>query len=373
MKKVIIISLAALLFMAACTKTDKGSISSAISFQTAAYATRAGIDGSVFPTTEVFGVYAWASGSPDSYFMNNEKVAYDGEGKWVSEHEFYWIYKQTIDFIGYYPYNMPEVNIGKEEIKYTAMDVESRQIDAMYSSRATGYAYNPDGTYAGVDGSAGVPILFHHALGKVVIDARTAYDHVVETDGTVYDWEVTVNSITVSDFYKKGDATFTIENEPSEGIVGWTKPADADGFNVWTNDGAKTSISNQPKVLLNSETPVNVLPEFFVLPQVVVKPEVDQEGRIIPGQPIHKVTVNLTVKTILNGEKLISETYNRSAYMYLEEIPAWQINYRNRYLLIIYPLGPGTGPGPDSHMPVITFDPAVADWDYITVYTTLYL
>ena len=82
------------------------------------------------------------------------------------------------------------------------------------------------------------------------------------------------------------------------------------------------------------------------------------------------MTVNITVKTILNGEQLIKETYNRSAYMYLEDIPAWQINYRNRYLLIIYPLGIGTGP---DTMPVITFDPAVADWDYVTVNTTLYL
>ena len=357
--------------LAACTKTDKKGSSSAICFQTAAYATRAGIDGTVFPTSEVFGVYAWASGNPDGFFMNNEKVAYDGEGKWVSENEFFWIYKQTIDFIGYYPYNMPEVSVGKDEIKYTAMDVEARQIDAMYSSRATGYAYNPDGSYAGVDGSAGVPILFHHALGKVVIDARTAYDHIEEADGTKYDWNVTVNSITVSDFYKKGDATFTIKDEPADGIVGWNKPADAEGFNVWTNDGAKTAISNRPAALLNRETPVNVLPEFFVLPQVVVKPEVDENGHIIPGQHIHKVTVNITVETLLNGAHLISETYDRSAYMYLDEIPAWQINYRNRYLLIIYPLGPGIGP--DTERPIITFDPAVADWDYVTVTTSIIL
>ena len=118
-------------------------------------------------------------------------------------------------------------------------------------------------------------------------------------------------------------------------------------------------------------TPVNVLPEFFVLPQPVDEPERDEEGRILPGQQIHKVTANITVTTYLDGDKLIRETYDRSAYMYLEDIPAWQINHRIHYLLIIYPLGPGIGP--DTERPVITFDPAVADWDYVTVTTSIIL
>ena len=368
MKKIIIISLAALLALASCTKKEAESSSREITFQTAAYLTRAGIDGPEFPTSETFGVYAWASGNPDGYFMQNEKIAYNSEGKWTAATEFYWPVKQTVDFFGYYPYGMQQISVAPKTISYSNLDVEATQFDALYSSKTVGYGFNPDGeTRVGIDGSKGIPILFHHALSKVVVDARTAYDAIEEADGSKYSWKVTLNSVTVSNFYKKGGATFTLADEPKDGIVEWNKPAG----NVWTNDGAKTAISNRPEVELNAETPVNVLPEFFVLPHPVDEPESDEQGWIIPGQQIHKVTANITVTTYLDGDKLIRETYDRSAYMYLEDIPAWQINHRIHYLLIIYPLGPGIGP--DTERPVITFDPAVADWDYVTVTTSIIL
>ena len=79
--------------------------------------------------------------------------------------------------------------------------------------------------------------------------------------------------------------------------------------------------------------------------------------------------MGLTVTTTLNGEHLFDQHFTRSAYLWLEDLPAWEINYRTRYLIIIYPLGYQ----PSGDMPVITFDPAVADWDYKTVSTTIVL
>ncbi len=380
MKKTTIILLAALLTLAACTKTEKRSDKSGISFNPAALMTRAGIDGPEFPTSETFGVYAWTPLADDGVFMPNERVSYNPtDGTWKASGTYYWPNKVVIDFFGYYPYGMSELTATPDVITYTDYDVEAAQQDAMYSSKAAGYGYNPDGTYAGIDGSKGVPIIFHHALGKVQVDARAAYDHIVEPDGSVYDWTVTLNSITISDFYKKGGAVFTIEDEPKEGIVEWTKPADEDGNHVWTNDGAKTLIFNEPKVLLptgkNDEGEynyVNVLPEFFVLPQAVTEPERDERGWPIPGQQIHRVTIDVTIVTKLNGEELIRESHSiRTAYLYMDEIPAWQINYRTIYRLVVYPLGPGYGP--DTDRPVITFDPAVADWEYLTATTTIVL
>ena len=371
MKKVIIISLAALLAVTACSKKETTPVSKAVTFQTAAYATRAGIEGPEFPKTETFGVYGWATNNPDGYFMNNERISYNEEdGTWGSDPTAFWPLKATVDFIGYYPYGMSEITVGKDQISFANLDVEASQTDVLYSSKAVGYGYNPDGTYTGIDGSAGVPILFHHALAKVVVDARTAYDRIEEADGTVYDWSVTLNSVTISDFYKKGDATFTLASEPAEGVVGWNQPKDEAGFRVWTNDGSTTSATTHPNAILNCEDPVNVMPEFFVLPQAIVVPPAIDEPE---PQPIQKVSVNITIKTRRNGEDFIRETTNRTAYISLEDIPAWNINQRTHYLLIIYPLGPGTGPGPGDQRPVITFDPAVADWDYVTVSTSIAL
>ncbi len=375
MKKTTIILLVTLIALAACTKTERQTAQSAISFQTAALVTRAGIDGPEFPTQETFGVYAWAEGADDGLFMPNVEIIYSEDGQWKPATPYYWPNKVIIDFFGYYPYGMSNLSVAPDVLTYSNYDVEATQTDAMYSSKAAGYGYNPDGTYAGIDGSKGVPIIFHHALGKVMVEARAAYDHIVEEDGSVYDWKVTVNSVTVSDFYKKGGAVFTLADEPTEGIVEWIKPQDEDGNRVWTNDGATTSISNDPGVVLptgkNEDGEyiyVNVLPEFFVLPQAIIDPEKEETPR---GQ---KVTLDVTITTSLDGEVLINERHAlRSAYLYLDEIPAWQINYRTIYRLVVYPLGPGTGPGPDDYRPVITFDPAVADWDYRTVTTTILL
>lgn len=382
MKKTLIIVLMAVITLASCTKRENSASSSrTIGFQTAAYATRAGIEGTEFPTTETFGVYAWAEGSLGEYFMPNALVSYGADDLWTAAGTYYWPQDVTIDFFGYYPYGMQGLTVGQKEISYSDIDVEASQEDVMYSSKSVGYGYNPDGTHRGIDGSAGVPILFHHALGKVEVEARAAYDHYEATDGSVYDWEVTVNSITVEDFFHKGSATFTLAEEPTEGLVDWVKPTDEAQNRVWTNDGDKTLISNEPKVLLPTGKDdegeyiyVNLLPEFFVLPQAVTEPERDEDGWPLPGQKIHRVTLDATIITKLDGEQILRESHAiRTAYLWLEDIPAWQINFRTIYRLVVYPLGPGHGPGPDYDNPVITFDPAVADWEYKTVFTTIIL
>ncbi|MBO4557274.1 MAG: fimbrillin family protein [Bacteroidales bacterium] len=367
MKKAFIIILVAAVALVSCTKREiEGS--KAISFQTASYATRAGIEGTVFPTTESFGIYAWAEGTIGEWFMNNEQIVYGEDGKWASANTYFWPKTTTVDFFGYYPYGMSGLAVAPQTITYSNIDVEAMQADVMYSDKAAGYGDNPDGRGMGIDGTSGVPIIFHHALAKVEIAARTDFDTRSEEDGTEHEWQVTVNKVTVSDFYKAGGATFTLRNEPTEGQVGWEKPADEAGNAVWTNDGAKTSISANPAALLNHEEPVTILPDFFVLPQAVTEPERDEEGRIIPGQNIHKVTVNVTIKTRRNGADFISETYDRSAYLWLETVPAWSINHITRYLLIIRPIGGGGGT-PGSEPVPITFDPAVAAWDVLTVPT----
>ena len=353
-RKVTIYALAALAALASCTKNELPSQSGReIGFQTASYSTRVGIEGTVFPTSESFGVYAWAEGTIGEYFMDNERISYTtSDGIWRPSTTYYWPQNTTIDFLGFYPYGLSAVTPGRDKITYAAYDVEAGQEDVMYSSKAVGYGDNPDGSGQGIDGSNGVPIIFHHALSKVTILAKLAFDSMLEDDGTTYEWELTVNKTTLSDFFKKGGAEFTLAEEPKEGIVEWIKPVDADTNRVWTNDGTVTSRSADGPVKLTIDTTAVILPEFFTLPQTL-----DTLGQ--------KVTVNYTIKTKRNGEDFLNETLTKTAYVYLDEIPAWEINHKIIYTLIFSPvdLGPGGRPS------VITFDPAVDDWDVITATT----
>lgn len=352
-RKVSFFALALALVLSSCSKVELVDSGRTIAFQTASYATRIGIEGTVFPTSESFGVYAWAEGTIGEYFMDNERISYTpADGIWRPSTTYYWPKNTTIDFLGFYPYGLSEVTPSRDKITYTAYDVEAGQEDVMYSSKAVGYGDNPDGSGQGVDGSNGVPILFHHALSKVTVLAELAFDRIEEEDGTVYEWEVTVNKASINNFFKKGDAEFTLAEEPTEGLVDWIKPVDADTNRVWTNDGALTSRVADGPVTLKAENPTVIIPEFFTLPQAL-----DTLGQ--------SVTVYFNVKTKRNGKDFLSETLTRSAYLYLDEIPAWEINHKIIYKLVFSPIELGN----DGKPSIITFDPAVDDWEVITAST----
>ncbi|MBO5634368.1 MAG: fimbrillin family protein [Bacteroidales bacterium] len=357
-RKVILSASALAIAFASCTKNEMpGTDGRQIAFQTASYATRVGIEGTVFPTSESFGVYAWAEGTIGDYFMDNERISYNSvDGVWRPSTTYYWPKNTTIDFEGFYPYGLSGVKVAADKITYSGYDVEAGQQDVMYSSKSVGYGDNPDGSGQGIDGSNGVPIIFHHALSKVTVMAQLAFDRMEEEDGTVYEWELVVNKATIHDFYKKGGAEFTLASEPSVGIVEWNKPLDLDSNRVWTNDGALTSMSASDPVTIKTEEASVIIPEFFTLPQAL-----DSLGHR------QTVSVEFTLKTKRNGVEFLSENLTKSARLYLEEIPAWEINHKIIYTLLFSPveLGPGGRPS------VITFDPAVDDWEVINASTVI--
>ena len=358
MNKHIVIALVGAILIPSCTKVNIiGRQGAAVAFQTASYASRAGIEGSEFPADDAFAVVAWAEGTIDGgFFMDHERISYYPDSRlWMSGQPIYWPQDVPVDFFGYYPYGMKDaMDITATTVAYNGIDVEAGQQDVMYSSKAVGYGYNPDGKGPGIDGSAGVPILFHHALSKVQVEAYPAFTHREEADGTVYDWSITVNSCTISSFYRKGGAQFTLAAEPAEGMVEYVKPVDAEGFCVWTNDGTTASHSSNVPVELVGEEPLVILPQFFTLPQAI-------------GKEFQRISVDITIKTRRNGEDFLSENMSRSAFIWLEDVPAWEINHYIIYRLVIGPIGTG----PAGQPAVVSFDPAVADWDVITVSTPI--
>jgi len=374
MKRLIFIAAAVLVALTACTKSELASSGdNEISFQTASYATKAGITGTVFPKTETFGAYAWADGTVGEYFMNNEEVSYNAStNKWKPASTYYWPKNNTVDFICYYPYGMSEISITQTGISYKNFDVASNQIDVMYADKAAGYCDNVDEVEDdATSGYNGVPAFFHHALAKVSVIVSLAYNHKEEADGTITDWTVSLNGISLNGFYKAGDCNLALASSPTTGIISWEKPVDAEGYHVWTNDGTVTDQAGTvPSGNLATGNEYEVISEFFVLPQTLVN-------------GVQTVTVDLTVKTKRNGADFLSETFSKTANLYLDTLPAWQINQKTVYNLVISPTasaGDGGDPSnpvdpndPDLSDAVISFDPAVDGWDNVGVVTTIKL
>ena len=373
MKKLIAIMMSAALLTVACTEVKVASPQlPEISFLTASHLTKVGIDGPVFPTTETFGAYAWAAGTVGPYFMDNKEISFDStNGLWKPFSTYYWPKNTTVDFICYYPYNMSGIAISENQIKYTGIDVEAGQTDIMYADKAVGYTGNTDEVTDGVNGYTGVPTIFHHALAKVRVKVSLAYNHKEEADGTVTDWAVTINSMSIDGFYKKGDCTLNLASSPTSGVVGWDKPTDTNGFFVWSPAAGTTSKSGSFSGEITPGNDYETVGEFFVLPQTLVA-----------GQ--QKVTVNMTVATTRNNDPFLNETFSTSADLYLTSLPAWQINHIITYNLVVAPTasdgngGNGSDPGnpvdpndPDLSDAVITFDPAVNGWDNVGVVATI--
>ena len=204
MKKVIIMLAAALAF-AACSKVEinKPNHDSLISFQTAQYLTKA-VTGTVVPTTETFGTYAWTAGTTGEYFMNNVKVAF-ASNAWNPVTPYYWPKDQTVDFFSYYPYGMQGLTVGKDTIRYAGIDFAANQMDIMYADKAVGYYDNDDDVDDGVNAYKGVPTYFRHAGCKVKFVVVLGYDKKIDTthtatgiDSTITKWEVTLQPCPVS-------------------------------------------------------------------------------------------------------------------------------------------------------------------------------
>ena len=371
MKRVLVFLSIAALLATACAKTEIQSVEmndAEIIFNTIAMQTK--VDGTVFPTTETFSTYAWAAGTAGTYFMDNETIAYSAaDNGWKPQGStYYWPKNTTVDFISYYPTGLTGITVAENKITYSGIDVNTLQQDIMYADKAAGFSNNVDLVDDGLNAYNGVPTVFRHALAKVKFIIELTYNHKQEADGTVTDWEVTVNSLGLAGIYTTGGCVLNLAGTPTSGVIGWDKPAD----NVWTPDGTAVAIPGpltaQAVVPGTEYAAVN---EMYVLPQALAA-----------GQ--QKVTLNLTIKTKRNNADFLTETFDRSADITIPALPAWEINHVYTYRLKLTPTasngngGTPLNPGdtvdpndPDLSDVIITFDPAVQGWDNVGVETVL--
>jgi hypothetical protein len=370
MKKLIIFLSIAAVMASACTKVVSSSVEKGnkITFQTVAGLNTKAITGTAFPTTETFSTYAWAEGTVGEYFMDNVTIEYNAtEDQWMPFGEtFYWPKNTTVDFISYYPTGLNGITVEKDKITYSGIDVYTLQNDIMYADKAAGFSDNQDLVDNSVNGFTGVPTIFRHALAKVKFIVELNYNHKEEADGTVTDWEVTVNSASISGIYTTGEAVFNLSSTPTVGVIPWEKPAG----NVWTPDGTVATINGLSNTAITPGTDYTAVDEVYVLPQALAAAQ-------------QKVTINLTIKTIRNGAAFLNETFDKVADLYIGTLPAWEINHVYTYRVKLSPTasnGNGGQPidpsdpsggvdpnNPDLSDAIISFDPAVDGWENVGV------
>lgn len=371
-KKLFFMAVVAALTLAACSKQQEvgtAEASQEIVFQVARYKNATKADPADYKDdyqSVPFGAYAWYKGvsaSDNADFMTNQPVGYDsGKNVWApTGTTYYWPKSGGIDFICYSPYtadgvDAPLPTITESGISYPVWNVSTHPtVDVMYADKVTGLTNNTTTYYYN-----GVPTLFHHALAKVTFQIKQAYMSKTADTGDTTSWEITVNSISVANVLVSGTLDLTLNSDNT-----WKKPV----TNVWDGtSGAREDINllSTPPMQLDGTAQL-LASDRMILPQ-----------SLSDGQ---KVVLNVTIKTYRdqndgNGPQLVlTETgVNIEALLQNGELDRWGMNQNITYSFNIAPsLGTETtedkdGDGiPDVEPTIVYFDPAVSDWENITV------
>ena len=264
MKKYFIIAAAAIVALAACTKSDADKTayeqSRVINFNTVTgKATKAPITGTTYHYNySSFGVFAWylAEGNWNTAAANSSAVAYMGSGSplatpvevtwnedkdiWAPSSTYYWPLQGKLTFIAYSPYDAATATFSNAGLLtltgYTLDTTVADQVDLLYSAVAAdktqNESYYVDGTNSKdsqtADGDKGVNIQFKHALAQIIFKAKTA--------DSVYDAGLSfkIDSIVVNAASTAASMTVTnpaVDAAPAA-ITTWDTPGTNANFNV---------------------------------------------------------------------------------------------------------------------------------------------
>ena len=420
MKKLTILAGIAVMALAACTKVaPEAQTQKEVTFQVANYVqTKANV---VYGTDNHFGTYAWftatdkdlneiADPTQNSYsdhspFMVNEEVWF-ATSIWRTKNQtYYWPKTGTLDFISYSPFNgnsgtadsNPVVSKSAAhayKLNYTAAGASAiANTDYMYADKVTcrndnqndqtgNITIEKDETGANYTGAqyTGVPTLFRHALAKLSFNVKPTFLTYTETIDATTDpvttstttWKVTVKHVYITGFYTEGTCELNWALDPADNQYKWIKPENE----VWTvTDGAAQTVQqdlvstaivfdpdatspnyfdptdpdNYPAKALGNTTNLFVMPQNFVAGKQTLAFDIDIETTLANGNTI---TENYT-KT-LDFAALTGAT------------PRIKMNQNLTYNLLIKPTAyKNTNDAPTDV--VINFDPAVSDWDPVSV------
>ena len=387
MKKYIILTLAAMAALTACSKVEVApEAQREINFEVAnSIQTKA--TGSVY-NNGAFGTYAWFNNTDE--FMVNEQVDKVGSVWKTVDHTFYWPKSGSISFISYSPFTGTSDTAGtvpaitKNTITYTGVTVGTT--DLMYADRATCSSNVNEVTDSDTadSGYKGVPTVFRHALAKISFKMKANFvTYVDATTNTRTSWDVTVTSAKISGFKTTGDCALTLNADNKS----WDKPVtnigtteDPINVNVWTNTSGTTGeqelvdATTYPEGVkfyydaTNDEEHTDALDlaaaTGYVLPQVL-------------SADAQKLELKIHIKTHLSNGKTIDEDFTKVVDIRaISSLKAWQMNENIVYTIKIKPTAKAEGAeghDDDPNDVIITFDPAVSDWTNVDASATIQL
>lgn len=374
MKKYFFIAAAALVTLAACTKTQLvDTPQREISFEVAnSLQTKA--DAGVVYNNGAFGTYAWFNNTDE--FMVNEKVDKSGSVWKTVDHTFYWPKTGSISFISYSPFkgasDTPgtEPAVTKNSITYTG--ITAGTTDLMYADKATCNANVNEVTddFGGAtdSGFTGVPTIFRHALAKLSFKVKANFLEWTDPNNSLKTtWEVTVKSIKIGGFKTTGDCALTLNADKKS----WDKPettVGSDKFNVWTNLRGSTG---DQELLPSGDMVLTTTPQTLNAATGFVMPQVLEAGAQL-------LTLDIHIKTTLSNGKEINEDLVKTVDIKdISSLKAWQMNENIVYTINIKPTASDSDPSKahddDPEDVIITFDPAVADWTTVESTATIQL
>lgn len=376
MKKFFFIAVAAMA-MAACAKTEVKTPDTLIAFKPFSQVNTK-VTGTVFPTTETFGTYAWTAGTTGAFFIENKEVSF-ANGVWTTATPYYWPKGQSVDFFSYYPFNpagnVPQVQDNK--LTYSDIDFSTTQVDLMYADKAVAYTDNADQVEDGQNAYEGVPTIFRHAASKVKVNVILGENEKTEADGTVTKWEVTLKSVNLSGIYYKGDCVLNLATSPASGLVSWTKPQDAAGNYVWTANTSLTNdvnnslytdvqvrhlVKNEGVTVIGASLGANQYDGIYMLPQTLVAGQ--QKINFVFDVVTYRKAPGATdfVQALTQNDVALSANLLIDTGTPATSVFAWQMNQSIVYNITIGPAGKQ-----------ITFDPAIDNWENKTYSTNIEL
>lgn len=376
MKKFFFIAVAAMA-MAACAKTEVKTPDTLIAFKPFSQVNTK-VTGTVFPTTETFGTYAWTAGTTGAFFIENKEVSF-ANGVWTTATPYYWPKGQSVDFFSYYPFNpagnVPQVQDNK--LTYSDIDFSTTQVDLMYADKAVAYTDNADQVEDGQNAYEGVPTIFRHAASKVKVNVILGENEKTEADGTVTKWEVTLKSVNLSGIYYKGDCVLNLATSPASGLVSWTKPQDAAGNYVWTANTSLTNdvnnslytdvqvrhlVKNEGVTVIGASLGANQYDGIYMLPQTLVAGQ--QKINFVFDVVTYRKAPGATdfVQALTQNDVAFSANLLIDTGTPATSVFAWQMNQSIVYNITIGPAGKQ-----------ITFDPAIDNWENKTYSTNIEL
>lgn len=265
MKKYLILAAAAIVAMAACSKTqlDESSIPDVpVTFQATNYVTqtKAG-EVSVLSDFTAFQckAYLHAEGidlddngnvngtSFQNFFGTGETISWNSSDKeWAPSHTYYWPKgsKSFVNFIGWYGVDgtgaasTPTITYAYDGTasKYKATLVwdytsvaGNAASNLLYADMAWRFKQNNEGTthYLKDGVTQGVPMLFHHALAQINVKVYADGTSLTAGSGTVEDanatWTIALESPKITPVYNAGTLTLTNEDPGTAATVqAWT-------------------------------------------------------------------------------------------------------------------------------------------------------